>query len=1142
MGQWSYFATTQTATAVESVLGPVALTQPDEEELVVARGTSLDIFRCEEHRLVHICSGCTNETVCCLLKASSARSGYNLLVLITVSLQVLVTRFDNDAKVMQLLGAADAGSMVQDATAHPAACSVSAQGWRIAVYLYSSILAILDLTGLEAAFDHGGVVDLKSANKMFYVDMSEQIACLDFLLSDEDSDGPSERATLVALHAREDSYGGWEDGPKVLCIHCIDLHKKSSKAAAKPELPFARGLANVPGRQYVDATLMACVPPNTAGEWAAQGAVLVVGAGFVRLYDPKLQPLSSLRGIQGTRSPELIVQCLGISAPASGIGTWKYGEYAFIGSRVTDSEVLHLWEPKAEAPATTSTTGQPRPTLADAFEVTDRWTNLGPITDFCTKEDTDGLTNQIITCSGAGEKSGSLRFIEMGIPVEELGSSEGFGNVLGMWALGSHFLVLTRSNSTEVLRISECQSGDGDFSLEVWAKTAGLQLEEETLLCCGVCDRVVIQVTQSGVWAMNSENLAPVSEWTAGAPFLTASEMRGGQGVMLATQKGDVYAIDFQEGSQRLISAGEWQLRSEPSCLAATTPWCAAGLWSDELVIWERKKDFWQSLTLPTLPRSLAFLRFSAAHEPELRLFAGLCDGRVSVVTVDGAWRLQHTVAVGLQPVQLLPFPGAADVETDMGPKLPWGQPCEGAQEQDRLLAISGKGSILQAQSQRVLRWQICLPSMSHAAFFSHGFGCIQHCMAFISHERLLLALLRLGQRIDVRTVPLPQAPRRICYHTGSRICVVGCSDLPSISTPDMPRTRSRANVQFVHSETTDLLGTMTLGQDEMVASVVAVTFAGDCTEYIAVGTAIVLDNEPEPSRGQVLLLALRGDTSVQTAKCGLDEEPPFRLVCTLEVPGAVYTLVAFQQMLLGAVNNRLQLWNLKSGQLVEVCRYSAGVIVLDVQVMGSHILVGDIMRSVNLFRFEDSSLKMVAYDEISAWSTSVDMLSDNHFLCADDGGNLLALSRGELTASVGDVRILERVGRIHTGEFMNRFRPGFFALRVNEPRVKTTIWASASGAFGVIVPVNCEKTFMRLLMLQDCIRRELVPMLTHSTLRGGTEYGGFLNGDLLERFLDIPEGKQKVLALEVADAGLTTSENPVLELIQDVEGLSQMY
>lgn len=31
------------------------------------------------------------------------------------------------------------------------------------------------------------------------------------------------------------------------------------------------------------------------------------------------------------------------------------------------------------------------------------------------------------------------------------------------------------------------------------------------------------------------------------------------------------------------------------------------------------------------------------AHEPELRLFAGLCDGRVSVVTVDGAWRLQHT-------------------------------------------------------------------------------------------------------------------------------------------------------------------------------------------------------------------------------------------------------------------------------------------------------------------------------------------------------------------------------------------------------------------------------------------------------------------------------------------------------------------
>jgi len=344
--------------------------------------------------------------------------------------------------------------------------------------------------------------------------------------------------------------------------------------------------------------------------------------------------------------------------------------------------------------------------------------------------------------------------------------------------------------------------------------------------------------------------------------------------------------------------------------------------------------------------------------------------------------------------------------------------------------------------------------------------------------------------------------------------------------------------LQFVHAETVNLLDTITLGLDEMIASVDTVSFAGDPTLYVAVGTAVVLPSEPEPTRGQIRLLE-----PCQSSSSNEVALPPFRVVNTLEVSGAVYALHAFQGRLLGAVNNRLLLWDLKKDpdyRLVEVCRYSAGVIVMDLQSMGHQILVGDIMRSVTLIQFdpEELSFEMVAFDETSAWSMTVDMLSDNHFLCADDAGNLLSLSCGVASRRQDASKTLERVGRIHTGEFMNRFR-----------RAKTslgpTLWASASGAFGWVMAVD-EQRFFRLLKLQEFMGKELKPMLSYQwrdrlDLQGFShvEHEGFLNGNLLARYLKMPEMKQQELAQLLLDEGFSKTESPREELLEDLEMLS---
>ena len=60
---------------------------------------------------------------------------------------------------------------------------------------------------------------LRKANgKMFYVEVGEQVASLDFLPNSEDAwlhaskpQSTQDGDSLVALHAREDSCGAWED-------------------------------------------------------------------------------------------------------------------------------------------------------------------------------------------------------------------------------------------------------------------------------------------------------------------------------------------------------------------------------------------------------------------------------------------------------------------------------------------------------------------------------------------------------------------------------------------------------------------------------------------------------------------------------------------------------------------------------------------------------------------------------------------------------------------------------------------------------------------------------------------------------------------------------------------------------------------
>eukprot|EP00439_Symbiodinium_sp_Y106_P081862 s239_g20.t7 len=1215
MAARSYFVTAQPATAVECALGPVAITAPGEEELAVVRGTILEIFRFQDAQFVPVCTEQIREQVCCMLSSLQVTSCGELLILITVSLKLVIARYDTQINELRWIATADMGNAAIAATAQEPSCCCSSNGKRLVVYLYGNVVAVADLDELVDS-QQPFPIDLKAAGRMFYTQVDEQIIGME--VGKDDS-----IETIAALHAN----GGKEEaGPKTLCLHSLDVQKKRLAvvqagqprpegrgfAAGSWRLDASRTPAEASARRVTEATLIATIP-SAAGEWAsprdgsctmnrcliAEGAILVVGPTFVALYDAELRALGELRAA-GPQVPSqltcantartrwlisgaygdlyllrleareevsekdgispLVVQYLGRSVPASGIAAFHAGSYVFVGSKATDSEVLRLGQPRKEAPASAVTAaGRVRKNLEDAFEVVDTWTNLGPITDFCTK-DVEGLgSSELMTCSGVGDV-GSVRFVRLGVPVEELGRSAGFTGVLGLWPLGSHHLAISRPGRSDVLAVKgeqvEAISQDEDL---------GFRHHEESLFCCGglaVADgkEFALQVTASGAWAsgLTLERIRAVARWSVeGFQVTVAAELRvcsaeAIAGVLVASAAGDVRAIELREakGNYEMAESASWQLPGEPSCLSRRHELLLAGLWTDELCIFKSSSEV-QRLPLPTLPWSTT----SAFIESELQLFAGLRDGRLLCATDDsGTWKVARIVTVGIRPCKLLVLPSFSSRESSsfVGPQQCGQAAAPTHQAKEMLLAISGHGVILQArQPLRVAHSQICLPNISHAAFFERGFGGVSNAMAFISQEKLVFALLQSGQRMQVETLHLRQAPHRMAYHQSTGICAVGCYSIGwpmaalSLSTP----VNSRASVVFVNSETASVLDTLDLAQEEQVASMVSLFFQGDPTEYIAVGTAFVHEREPEPSRGQVRLLA---PCESPSSSSGGNSQvlPPFREVASLEVAGAVYALLPLAGKLLGAVNNRLQLWKLsrETGEdrlhLAEVQRHHAGLIILDLQARGNDILVGDIMRSVSLLRFNESqepSFEVLAYDQLSAWSTAVDMLSETHFLCADDCGNLMSLVPGEVTKAQPDqatseVKILERMGRLHTGEFVNRFRKGSLGLKVSTQQTTSTIWASVSGAFGVVIPLPCDKSFTRLLMLQDSMAKRLQSPFSHGDwrdvrldLQGETAaHEGFVDGDLVERFLEIPQDEQEVVAAELAAKGLLSHENPL--------------
>eukprot|EP00306_Pavlova_sp_CCMP459_P011989 CAMPEP_0185189296 /NCGR_PEP_ID=MMETSP1140-20130426/5945_1 /TAXON_ID=298111 /ORGANISM="Pavlova sp., Strain CCMP459" /LENGTH=776 /DNA_ID=CAMNT_0027755847 /DNA_START=12 /DNA_END=2342 /DNA_ORIENTATION=- len=775
-------------------------------------------------------------------------------------------------------------------------------------------------------------------------------------------------------------------------------------------------------------------------------------------------------------------------------------------------------------------------------------TNLGPVIDFCVVDLERQGQGQVVCCSGAF-KDGSLRIMRNGIGIDEH-ASVALPSIKGMWALrnGSDAvhdvaLVLTFMHETRVLAMRGEELEEAD--------PGGLDARAKTLLCTNMLGETILQVCVSQVTLVAAASLAPLATWhPPPGRHISVAAADGTDVVVALSAPSELVLLRAADGA--LVAVASTSLEHEASCLALSDPtygrggpvagWqpgqsrvVAVGLWTRMDVL---------LLELPTLqlmraepllgdvmPRSLLFVAFERGNY----LLCGMGDGHLisycfhsSAPGLAPALSERKQVPLGTQPVQLTPFI------------------CKGARH---VFCASDRPSVVSSSTYKLLianvnlRDTTCMSPFDAAAF--------PESLALAGEEALSIGNIDNIQKLHVKTVELHEHPRRIAHDEVSRtfaVCTMqqvqrgpgAAGGSPSHAVEEGTEV---SHIRLLDDTTFELTDTYTLKATETALSVLACTLRTGASEARAfvVGTAFIVPDEPEPTAGRILVLG------VQSGR--------IHLLAEALAKGAVYSLAELQGRVAAGVNNRIEVYAWEEGSalgsslagaLRSVCVHHGHILALYVETRGDFIVVGDLMKSVSLhlFKADTCEIEDLARDYNSNWVTALDVVDDDTFIAAETGFNLYTVRKNIDAPTDEERQRLDVVGEFHLGEHVNRFRRGSLTMQVTDTDVApmpTLLFGTVNGVIGVIAQLP-EELFLFLAKLQGALAKHIhgVGGFQHSVWRSFNnerktgDSSGFIDGDLIEQFLDLNRGKQEEIA---AHLGIDHDE-----LCKRVEELTRLH
>ncbi|XP_028257459.1 DNA damage-binding protein 1 [Parambassis ranga] len=1138
---YNYVVTAQKPTAVNACITG-HFTSAEDLNLLIAKNTRLEIYVVTAEGLRPVKEVGMYGKIAVMELFRPKGESKDLLFILTSKYNACILEYKQNGESIDIITRAHGN--VQDRIGRPSETGiigiVDPECRMIGLRLYDGLFKVipLDRDNRELKAFNIRLEELQVIDVHFLYGCQAPTVCFIY----QDPQGRHVKTYEVSLREKEFNKGPWKQE---------NVEAEASMVIPVPE-PF--GGAIIIGQESITYhngdKYLAIAPPTIKQSTIVchnrvdpNGSRYLLGDMEGRLFMLLLEKEELMDGTVALK--DLHVELLGETSIAECL-TYLDNGVVFVGSRLGDSQLVKLNVDSNDQ--------------GSYVVVMETFTNLGPIVDMCVVDLERQGQGQLVTCSGAF-KEGSLRIIRNGIGIHEHASID-LPGIKGLWPLRSEagretddMLVLSFVGQTRVLMLSGEEVEETELP--------GFVDNQQTFYCGNVAHQQLIQITSGSVRLVLQDSKALVSEWKEPQGRNISVAACNHTQVVLAVGRA-LYYLQILAGELKQISTTE--MEHEVACLDITplgdsggeSPLCAVGLWTDISARVLKLPCFTalhkEMLGGEIIPRSILMTTFEGSYY----LLCALGDGALFYFGLDlqtGALSERKKVTLGTQPTVLRTFRSLST---------------------SNVFACSDRPTVIYSSNHKLVFSNVNLKEVNYMCpLNSEGYP---DSLALANNSTLTIGTIDEIQKLHIRTVPLYESPRRICYQEvsqcfgvlSSRVEIQDASGTtsavrPSASTQALSSSVSSSklfpsstsphetsfgeevevhNLLVVDQHTFEVLHAHQFLPSEYALSMVSCRLGKDPSVYFIVGTAMVYPEEAEPKQGRIIVFHYT-DGKLQT-------------VAEKEVKGAVYSMVEFNGKLLASINSTVRLyeWTAEK-ELRTECNHYNNIMALYLKTKGDFILVGDLMRSVLLLAYKpmEGNFEEIARDFNPNWMSAVEILDDDNFLGAENAFNLFVCQKDSAATTDEERQHLQEVGVFHLGEFVNVFCHGSLVLQnlgeSSTPTQGSVLFGTVNGMIGLVTSLS-EGWYSLLLDLQNRLNKVIksVGKIEHSfwrsfhTERKTEQATGFIDGDLIESFLDLGRAKMQevVSTLQIDDGSGMKREATVDEVIKIVEELTRIH
>ncbi|KAK5987970.1 DNA damage-binding 1-like protein [Cladobotryum mycophilum] len=756
--------------------------------------------------------------------------------------------------------------------------------------------------------------------------------------------------------------------------------------------------------------------------------------------------------------------------------------------------------------------------------------NNGPIMDFAIMDignregDTQFGNNfssgQARIVAGCGAyQDGSLRSIRSGVGLEDRGILDEIQGTRGLFTLRSEgselvdTVIISSITGTRVLQF-EPDSIEEIYSFQ------GMDLESETLLVTDLPSGQLLQITPRSATLLDPDSGVTVSSWQASEGRTIIAASANSKWALLSVEGSTLVSLNLLEGLRAVIQNTTQNSATgqsdQISCLhAAREPqdlgvigWWTSGMISvvDMATLKPlHGESLRQTDDSASVPRDVALVQLHPTDFSGPTLLVALEDGNVVTfdVSVKGfSISGRKAVTLGSSPARLHVLPqddGTCNVF---------------ATTENASLIYSAEGRIVYSATTAE-------DATFVAAFDSEAFP---DSIVLSTEEHVRICHVDRERLTHVKPLPMNETVRRVAYSSGLKAFVLGCVKKELKDNEEVITSTVRLVDEVIFQE---LGQPITLDGSNELELVECITRAelpdsyGNLAERFIVGTSFIVDsdtNETGETRGRILIL-------------GVDENRQLYQIVSHELKGVCRCLGIMGEYIVAGLSKTVVVYKYteetsSTGTLQKVVAHRPASFPVDLDIYDNIIGVGDLMQSLTLLEFTPSQNGSKAKLEEQGrhfqqgWSTSVCNLDELRWIQTDAQGNLIVLKKNLEAPTKFEERTLEVTSSINIGEQINRTRKLQVATAENAIVSPRAFLGSVEGTlylYGDIAPKYQDLLLKFQSRLQEYIYT--AGNLSFDSWRAfknpAAENEGpwrFVDGEFVERFLDLDEGKQELV------------------------------